>query len=105
MWLDHPQKYFDDERHSFVLVMESVAMDAQNGYLLQLFSKPVQDQPTVFLKSFSAKAQRILERAISKPYLKPSSGSRKAGAIYRVAKEIGLLWMGLGFRKKKFALY
>jgi hypothetical protein len=30
---DYPRKYFNDERYSFVLLMESLAMDAQKAYL------------------------------------------------------------------------
>jgi 4-hydroxyphenylpyruvate dioxygenase len=35
------------------------------GYLLQIFSKPVEDRPTVFTRDHSAQAAEVLERAIS----------------------------------------
>lgn len=51
------------------------------GYLLQLFTKPVEDRPTLFLKSSSAKALRASAKATSKPCLKPSSANRQSAEI------------------------
>lgn len=39
------------------------------GYLLQIFTKPVEDRPTLFLKSFNVKVRNLLEKVISKLYL------------------------------------
>jgi 4-hydroxyphenylpyruvate dioxygenase len=39
------------------------------GYLLQIFTKPVEDRPTLFLRSFSARAQ-VLVKEILKHCLK-----------------------------------
>lgn len=38
------------------------------GYLLQLFTKPVQDRPTVFLKSFSVVALNLSERKLQSSF-------------------------------------
>ena len=35
------------------------------GYLLQIFTKPVEDRPTLFLRSFSVKAPKASEKVIS----------------------------------------
>ena len=46
------------------------------GYLLQIFTKPVEDRPTLFLKSFSARVLNHLVQETLKHYLKPSKESR-----------------------------
>lgn len=48
----------------------------EDGYLLQIFTKPVQDRPTVFLKSFNVVVPNHLVKEILKPYLKPSSANK-----------------------------
>ena len=48
----------------------------EEGYLLQIFSKPLEDKPTLFLKLFSAKAQKISARETLKLSLKPWKRSR-----------------------------
>lgn len=48
-----------------------ILVDRDNeGYLLQLFTRPVQDRPTLFLKSFKERALRALEKVTLKHYLK-----------------------------------
>ena len=47
-----------------------------DGYLLQLFSKPIEDRPTFSLKLFSAKALNHSAKVISRHYLKLSKESR-----------------------------
>jgi 4-hydroxyphenylpyruvate dioxygenase len=73
-----PDAYYEDLVARVGYIDESIeALRALNilvdkddeGYLLQIFTKPVQDRPTVFTKLYSAKVQNRLEKAISKPYL------------------------------------
>ena len=48
----------------------------EEGYLLQIFSRPLEDRPTLFLKLSSAKAQKISARETLKLSLKPWKRSR-----------------------------
>ena len=59
-----------------------ILVDRDNeGYLLQIFTKPVEDRPTLFLKSFSAKGRRVLAKEISKPSSRRLRKSRTGEAI------------------------
>ena len=61
-----------------------ILVDRDNeGYLLQIFTKPVEDRPTLFLRSSSAKARRVSAKAISKRSSKRSSRNRTREAICR----------------------
>lgn len=48
----------------------------EDGYLLQIFTKPIQDRPTVFLKSSNVVVQNPLAKETLKLYLKPLNGNR-----------------------------
>jgi 4-hydroxyphenylpyruvate dioxygenase-like putative hemolysin len=49
----------------------SIIVDAdEEGYLLQIFTKPVEDRPTFSLKSFKEWVQKVLEPEILKHFLK-----------------------------------
>lgn len=85
-----PNSYYDDlidrvghiEEDMEPLKELGILVDRDDeGYLLQLFSKPVEDRPTLFLKSYNAKAQRVLAKAISKHYLKHWKENRRRGGI------------------------
>ncbi|MEI9956558.1 MAG: VOC family protein [Ferruginibacter sp.] len=56
------------------------------GYLLQIFSKPLEDRPTVFFESYNARAQKVLAKAILKRCLKHLKENRIYVVIYKVAK-------------------
>src|SRR5205085_6734378 len=59
-----------------------ILVDRDNeGYLLQIFSKPVEDRPRCSSKSSSAKARRVSAKEISKHYSKRSRKSRSAAGI------------------------
>ena len=59
-----------------------ILVDRDNeGYLLQIFSKPVEDRPTFSLRSFSEKAPKALEREILKRCLKLLKENRKREGI------------------------
>ena len=51
------------------------------GYLLQIFTKPVEDRPTLSTKSFSAKAPSHSAKATSKHSSKRSNESRRCKGI------------------------
>lgn len=46
------------------------------GYLLQIFTKPVLDRPTMFLKSFKEKERNLSEKGILRRFLRPSRENR-----------------------------
>jgi 4-hydroxyphenylpyruvate dioxygenase len=48
----------------------------EEGYLLQLFSKPVQDRPTLFFEIIQRKGAKSFGKGNFKALLKPLSGSR-----------------------------
>ena len=43
----------------------------EEGYLLQLFTKPLEDRPTLFIEIIQRKGSRGLDRGISRRYLNP----------------------------------
>ena len=49
------------------------------GYLLQIFTKPVEDRPTLFFEVIQRRGRRALARGTSRPCSRPSSASRRAG--------------------------
>lgn len=74
-----PETYYDDllervgkiDEDVSVLKKHGILIDRdEEGYLLQLFTKPVVDRPTLFLKSYSAKGLKASEKEISRPYLR-----------------------------------
>jgi 4-hydroxyphenylpyruvate dioxygenase len=54
------------------------------GYLLQIFSKPLQDRPTLFFEIIQRKARRVLEKATSRRYLKLWKESRRHAVTYNL---------------------
>ena len=78
-FLKVPNSYYDDlisrvgeiEEDLEPLKNLGILVDRDDeGYLLQIFSKPVEDRPTLFLKLFNEKARRVLGKAILKLYLR-----------------------------------
>ena len=53
------------------------------GYLLQIFTKPVEDRPTVFYEILQRKAARVSAKVISRRSLSRSRKSNAAAGIYR----------------------
>ena len=53
------------------------------GYLLQLFTKPVLDGLYVFPKLFNAKETPVFSVKISKRYLKPLRESKRIEELYK----------------------
>lgn len=51
----------------------------EEGYLLQIFTKPVLDRPTVFFEIIQRKGQPHSAKEISRLSLRPSSESRQSG--------------------------
>jgi 4-hydroxyphenylpyruvate dioxygenase len=76
-----PTSYYDDlvERVGHIdedlgpLKELGILVDRDNeGYLLQLFSKPVQDRPTLFFRNHTKKrCQKALEKVTLRHSLKP----------------------------------
>jgi len=50
----------------------------EDGYLLQIFTKPVQDRPTVFFELIERHGSQGSARATSRRCSRPSSASRSA---------------------------
>ncbi len=48
----------------------------EEGYLLQLFTRPVEDRPTVFFEIIQRKGSRVSARAISRRCSRPSNENR-----------------------------
>ena len=53
-----------DELSKYGILVDS----DENGYLLQIFTKPLQDRPTLFLKLFKERAPAALVKEILKLY-------------------------------------
>ncbi len=49
------------------------------GYLLQIFTKPVEDRPTLFFEIIQRRGRAASARGISRPYSRPSSANRPGG--------------------------
>lgn len=60
----------------------------EEGYLLQIFTKPVEDRPTLFLKSYNAKGQNHLEKEIFRHCLRASKLSKPEEVHFRINKLI-----------------
>ena len=89
-FLNIPSTYYDElpDRVGHIdedlepLKRLGILVDRDNeGYLLQIFTKPVEDRPTLFSKSFSAKAPRVSAKVISKRSSRRSRKSRTGEAI------------------------
>ena len=52
----------------------------EHGYLLQIFTRPLEDRPTFFVKSFSVKTTMDLELVISRVFLNRSRRSKTFAA-------------------------
>merc|ERR1711974_587153 len=52
----------------------------ENGYLLQIFTKPVEDRPTFFIEVIQRATTAALARATSRPSLSRSKWSRPTAA-------------------------
>jgi 4-hydroxyphenylpyruvate dioxygenase len=85
-----PNSYYDDllERVGHIdedlepLKELGVLVDRDNeGYLLQIFTKPLKTGRHYFLRSSSEKERRVLVKEISKHCLKPLKGSKVRGGI------------------------
>ena len=62
-----------------------IMIDAdEEGYLLQIFTKPVEDRPTFFLKSYKEWVQEGLEQETSKHFLKASKENKKKEEHYKL---------------------
>jgi len=57
----------------------------QDGYLLQIFTQPVEDRPTLFFELIQREGSRGFGKAISKRCSSRSSGSRRSVAICNYA--------------------
>jgi len=55
----------------------------EEGYLLQIFSKPVEDRPTVFFEVIQRKGSRGFGKGISKRCLNRSNWNRRGAGICR----------------------
>ena len=63
----------------------------EEGYLLQLFSKPVEDRPTLFFEIIQRRAAADSVKAISRRYLKRSKPNRPAAAISQEARCLSII--------------
>jgi 4-hydroxyphenylpyruvate dioxygenase len=54
------------------------------GYLLQIFTKPVEDRPAYSSKSFSAKEPRVSGQGTLRPCLNRLSGNRRREGICKI---------------------
>lgn len=76
-FLKVPSSYYEELKDRIGKIDEEIKVLAQlgilvdrdeDGYLLQIFTQPLQSRPTLFLKSYKEKALHHLEKAISKPF-------------------------------------
>jgi len=84
-FLEVPSTYYDDLLDRVGTIDEdlqplkdlNILVDRDDeGYLLQIFTKPLQDRPTYSLRSFSEKVPHLLEKGISKHSSRLSSENR-----------------------------
>ena len=87
-----PENYYDDllervgdiDEDVEVLKKHGILIDRDDeGYLLQLFTKPVLDRPTMFSKLYNAKGLSLSVKEISKRYLKPLKESKRIEELYK----------------------
>ena len=60
----------------------------KKGIFLQIFTKPVEDRPTLFLKLFKEWALEALEQEILRRYLNPSKENKLIEEHYKMSKEL-----------------
>lgn len=56
----------------------------EDGYLLQIFTKPLQDRPTVFFEIIQRKGAKSFGKGNFKALLKPLNANRKSEEIYKL---------------------
>jgi 4-hydroxyphenylpyruvate dioxygenase len=85
-FLDVPDTYYDDlkdrvgaiDEDMEVLKKYKILVDRDDeGYLLQLFTKPLMDRPTVFIEIIQRKGATSFGKGTLKPCLKQSSENKK----------------------------
>ncbi len=86
-----PDTYYDDvldrvgeiEENLEDLKKLNILVDRDpDGYLLQIFTKPVEDRPTLFFEIIQRKERKVLVKEISKLFLKVLKESKKLEVIY-----------------------
>ena len=58
------------------------------GYLLQIFTKPVEDRPTLFFEIIQRKGAKSFGKGNFKAFLKRLKENRQKGEIYKVLHKI-----------------
>jgi 4-hydroxyphenylpyruvate dioxygenase len=90
-FLEVPDAYYEaladragkiDEEIAFLRELKLLVDRDEDGYLLQIFTRPVEDRPTLFTRSSSEKDARASAREISKLCLRRSSASRHCVGIW-----------------------
>jgi 4-hydroxyphenylpyruvate dioxygenase len=90
--------YENDEEDLNELEKLAIMVDADEGYLLSNFTKPVQDRPTLFLKLYRGWSQRFWRRNFSPIWIHRERAGIARNAIknffyimWKITNELGLL--------------